>query len=129
MPIQYVAESALEHHPTPTQALFRIGHLTGWCETKREFAEMLGVRQDNMYAYLADNGNKRRVRATAETIWTWCQAITGATGLHLELHLVSDGHARLVVHGATRGKIPFPTTTFEVHEPAWSKREEAEGGT
>lgn len=116
-----------EPQPTPAQVLFRIGCLTGWCETKREFADLIGVRLDNMSAYLADEGNKRRVRATAETIWTWCQTITRATGLHFELNLASDGHATLVVSGVTRAKASFPTTTFDVHEPGWSKQAAGEG--
>jgi hypothetical protein len=79
-----------------------------------------------MYAYLADDGNKRRVRATAETIWAWCRTISLATGLHFEISLLSDGHAKLVVSGVTRGKAEFPATTFDIHEPAWMKHEEVE---
>ena len=107
---------------TPAQTLFRISHLTGWCETKRDFAELVGVRQDNMWYYLADEENKRRVKATAETIWTWCQTIAATTGLHLELRLASDGQATLIVRGATKSRLPFPLTTFHLYEPAWKSR-------
>jgi len=113
-----------DSRPTPTQALFRVGYLTGWCgDNKREFAELIGVRHDNMYAYLADHESARRVRASAETIWAWCRTLERKTGLKLELRLRSGGEAILIVLGKTRDGLHFPETQFTLNEPGWEPRE------
>jgi hypothetical protein len=110
--------------PTPTQALFRVGYLTSWCgDSKREFAELIGVRHDNTYAYLADRESSRRVRASAETIWSWCRTLEKKTGLRFELRMCSDGEASLMVTGKTKDGLPFPETKFELKEPGWEPRE------
>ena len=104
---------------TPTQILFRITHLSGWADSKREFAELLEIRQDNTYSYLALPTHPRRIRASAETIWHWCQTIARKTGLRFEIQLVSDGTGQIVVSGATRKNVAFPPTPFAFEEPGW----------
>jgi hypothetical protein len=97
---------------TPIQALYHLLVQTGYCNGKQEFARLIRIGGNNVYAYLADPGpredndedarkgrNRSRICPRPETIQGWCWGLRTVTGLAIDVVLKFDGSLELHARG------------------------------
>ena len=90
----------MEGRLAPVQTLYRILVKYGHCkDNKAAFGSLLRISGSNVYAYLRDADDPRRINVRPETLHAWCWAIRQVTSLEIVVRLDFLGELSLEVGG------------------------------